>query len=251
MLCCSPARRFSPKRSQVASHLINWQVAKVASVLAFRMRREWCVRKVLIYLYNLQQKQRNFGAVRVSLKNRVVVDCCRVKATARFLRHHTAPMFDPGCTAPRHPGLHSTVHRSSKPCFSSVLTLSSVIIDTPHPPCSHLSRMPQLLTDQPWRYRDFRSGHLRYHAVRAPRDLHDMHGTGGVHGVAAFDGRVAGHALHSPEREGKRAREIPTRGELDQKNGVDGAVIHSGGPAYIARPGVPRCCRDFPQRVLR
>ena len=94
----------------------------------------------------------------------------------------------------------------SKPCSSFVLVISSNMFRIPCSPCSRLWRTPQLFLGQPWRYRHFRAGDLRYHAVRAPRYLHDMHGTGGVHGVSAFDRGVAGHALHSPKREGKQAR---------------------------------------------
>lgn len=77
------------------------------------------------------------------------------------------------------------------------------------------------MIDQPWRYRDFRSGNLRHNAVRAPRHLHHMYGTGGVHGVATADRGVAGHALNSPEREGERGLDITARGKLDLNNGVD------------------------------
>lgn len=56
---------------------------------------------------------------------------------------------------------------------------------------------------QPWRHSHGWIGDLRHDAVRPTGDLHDLYGAGRVDGVAAAGCRLAGHASHTPEREGK------------------------------------------------
>ena len=154
------------------------------------------------------------------------ITLCQLSRHPLLARHCYTLVCNQPCTA-------VNLARLSKPCSSSVLTLSSMMSSIPYSPCSRLSQTPQLLIDQPWRYRDFRSGSLRYHAVRAPRDMYHMHGTGGVHGVATFDRGVAGHAFHSPEREGKRGLDIATRRKVGYERTVS-MRLRSGDPAYFA-----------------
>lgn len=153
--------------------------------------------KCTVLYYNTRHQWYRCCSECVREAPRVYVSSHDTVGTSTLCRQHEGscdssppPAF---CLRPQHHAKHAIT-------WVLAYMLLRTVYGLPPPPPPVLPHR----NEQPWRRGLSGSSGVRHDAVRPTRHLHHRYGTGGIHGLASFNGGVTGHANDTSEREGKQ-----------------------------------------------